>query len=306
MKNWFRTTFLWGIVLGAGLSALELLKMMARRVDYPFGTIADLMMILLIIVVLVKCAKDYRDNFAGGFITFGKTFGLSAGAVGVAFIFFLIYLVIHFSFIEKDGIDRINTAFEQKYRTRLAQDTVKMEDIDTYIINSGNILAETKTSILKDDTACNTFVDNRLAMLWDCYAERLRKGAAMDTANYHYGKFDSYAQKVWINTLEQLLNEEQEDTICTTVLSQIVLTSAAGFDSASPLQLRLEAEKDSVPRYNNSLTVALMNSVSTLLYGLFFGIFTSLYVYRKEKYSCGADDKEPENEEDTPQEITND
>ncbi|MBP5709695.1 MAG: DUF4199 family protein [Bacteroidales bacterium] len=304
MRNWFKTAILWGIVLGAGLSALELLKMLARRVDYPFGTIADLMMILLFIAVLVKCAKTYRDNVCGGLISFGKAFGLGAGMVGVAFFFSLFYLIIHYSFIEKDGIDRINKAFEQKYQARLAQDTVSMSDIDTYISNSRVILSETKSSIMQDDTACNTFVDSKIDMIFDAYSERLRKGAATDTADYHYGKFDAYAQKILVNTLEQMLNENVGDTFCTPVLSRTVLASTAALDSISPLQLRLECEKDSVPHYSNVLALGLFNSVATLLYGLFFNIFTSLYIYRKKKNSCGADNVEG-NETETPQETTN-
>jgi len=141
---------------------------------------------------------------------------------------------------------------------------------------------------------CNSFIDSKLEVIWNSYGERLRLGVAADTANYAYGKFDKYAQNLLINTLEQLLNESSDDTLCTAALSQTVLVAAAALDSASPLQLRLDAERSLIPHYTNALSVSLMHSFLVLLYGLFFNIFTSLYIYKKKKNTCGADEEKPE------------
>ncbi|MCQ2285250.1 MAG: DUF4199 domain-containing protein [Bacteroidales bacterium] len=290
MKNWFKVTIIWGCILGAGFSALEVLKMLARKVDYPFGTIADLMMILLIIAVLVKSAKVYKDNYSGGFLSFGKSFGLGVGTVIFSFLFYLLYLCLHYTVVEPNGMQRINKSYEQRFIDNLTKDTVSVAEVHNYLVAASPIIRNQADTVFAtmEDTACVNKLKKQIDDLYFYFAERVERGQEVDTAHYFYGTFDKYAQQVLLNTNELIINNAQDSTPCFTQLSMISLSSAAKLDTISPLKLRFEAQKSTIPHYDNWMAVALMNAFVVLLYGLFFNIFTSLYIYRKKDQVCGA------------------
>lgn len=290
MKYKWNIILKWGAILGAGLSALEVLKMLARKVNYPFSTIADLLLILVFILVLVKAVQIYRDKSGNGFISFSKSYGIGLGVICVSFLFFFCYLLIHFNLIEKEGLARINATLEQNYTKRISKEPVPENEISIYLANAQtiirkqcdknceeNALADKDLTVQKIDTICIYF------------SQRLGQGEK-DTSNYSYKNFDQYAQTLLINTNEQMINEMRDtNAVLVSLLRSIAIQSASELNGISPLAKRLESEKDKIPHYDNTITASIVSSLIATLYGLLINIFTALYVFRKKgEHTCGA------------------
>ncbi|MCL1850780.1 MAG: DUF4199 domain-containing protein [Bacteroidetes bacterium] len=98
-----------GTLLGLSISVLELAKFYAVRLAYqPFLKIASILLIILIVYALYWGLKEIRDRFYEGTIKFSKAFLYGAGISFVAFIIVFLYLILHYSYIDIDGLQRIN------------------------------------------------------------------------------------------------------------------------------------------------------------------------------------------------------
>jgi hypothetical protein len=68
----------WGGLLALCLAILELLKIIARKIDYSFSAIYDLLLILVLIGMIFLGTKQYRDSLKNKAITYAKAFGFGA------------------------------------------------------------------------------------------------------------------------------------------------------------------------------------------------------------------------------------
>lgn len=302
MKQRLRITVKWGLLAGAGLMALELLKMAARNLDYPFGPIGDILLILIFIVALVFSGKEYREKELDGLISFAKAFGAGCETVVIAFLLYFGYLFLHFNVIEKGGIDRINNTYQVNYLERLKKEPISEDALNTFVTDAYFVIENQKEETLKgqiQDTDCNNVLNNKLDTLHLFFCLRLKQQYGRDSLHYFYGTFDEYAQMTMMNITEQILNvASEEEQKCLDNFSLIALNSANSLTTLSPLQMEFEKKQPDIPHYDNLLAVVLQSSFMVLLYGLFFNIFTSLYIFKKEKTNC-IPSKE---DEDAPQE----
>ena len=301
MKRRLKITAKWGVLAGVGLMALEVIKMAARHLDYPFGPIGDILLILIFIVALVLAGKEYRDKELDGLIPFAKAFGAGCETVVIAFLLYFGYLFLHYNVIEKGGIDRINATYQANYFERLKKDTLSEDALNTFVTDAYFIIQNQKEETLKaqsQDTACNTVLNNKLDSLHLFFCLRLKQQYGRDSLHYFYGTFDEYAQKTMMNITEQILNVASEEAqSCLDNFSLIALNSANALTSLSPLQAKFDKMQPEIPHYDNLFAVVLQSSFMVLLYGLFFNIFTSLYIFKKEKTNCIASKEEETSKE---------
>jgi len=104
-----RILFLTGVLLGIAISALELVKMFAVQMEYqPFNNIASILLIILIVCALYWGIKEIRDKCYEGSIKFAKAFLDGSVISFVAFLVVFLYLIIHYSYIDVEGLQRIN------------------------------------------------------------------------------------------------------------------------------------------------------------------------------------------------------
>ena len=98
-----------GALLGLAVSVLEFVKYCALQLAYePFNKIASVLLIILIIYAIYWGVKEVRDRFYEGNIKFSKAFLFGTGIAFVAFVVVFFYLILHYSYIDVDGLQRIS------------------------------------------------------------------------------------------------------------------------------------------------------------------------------------------------------
>jgi hypothetical protein len=101
--------FISGTLLGLTISALEFAKMYALQLDYAaFIQIAAILLIILITYALYRGIKEICDRFYDGSIKFSKAFLYGAAISFIAFFVVFLYLILHYSYIDIDGLQRFN------------------------------------------------------------------------------------------------------------------------------------------------------------------------------------------------------
>ena len=106
-----RIIFITGLLLGIAISGLEFVKMFAEQLDYAnFLKIASMMFIILIIVALYWGLKEIRERCYNEtkIFKFSKAFFYGSCISFLAFIVIFLYLILHYSYIDMDGLQRIS------------------------------------------------------------------------------------------------------------------------------------------------------------------------------------------------------
>jgi hypothetical protein len=104
-----RIIFVTGAFLGFSISFLEFVKFYALQFEYQhYLKIASILFIILIIYALYWGLKEIRDRFLEGNIKFSKAFLYGTGISFVAFVIVFLYLIIHYHYIDVDGLQRIS------------------------------------------------------------------------------------------------------------------------------------------------------------------------------------------------------
>ena len=104
-----RIIFTIGILLGISISALELAKFYAEQLEYqPFVKISSILLILLIVYALYWGLKEIKNRFLKGNIKFTRAFIYGCGISFVAFMVVFFYLILHYHYIDVEGLQRIN------------------------------------------------------------------------------------------------------------------------------------------------------------------------------------------------------
>ena len=123
-KNLLLVALKWGALLGAALAVCELVKMAARDINYDAGAVFSILLLIVIIVFLYAGIKEYRDEVLDGFIRFPKGFGAGAAIIAVSFVVVFAYMMVHYQYIDKNGLERLNTQNVETFYARLEKDTV--------------------------------------------------------------------------------------------------------------------------------------------------------------------------------------
>ena len=294
-KTFWKIHFKWGVVAGALLAGIEILKMLARQVDYQSAQLLDLAMIIGFILVLHFGVKEFKEVYPAR-LTFAKAFlsCIVISFIGAVLLFG--YDMLHYSVIEKDGLQKKYAVALEKYRQNLAKDTLTATELNTYTDAAAAILNERKEELLSGATIAKDSdlptdslrqelrdeINSGTLLVQQYYVGKLCSNPESDKEQYTLGHFTPYAKRVLIETLVSYIDQNKEKP-STPYVQGIVQETNVELDSIDPLNKRFEETKSRVPRYDRNGQYAAVSAMMYLLYGMFFGLFVAMFHYTSKK-----------------------
>jgi len=296
MSNFWKIHLKWGVILGIMLIGIELLKMFARKVDYAASQILDLAMIVGFILVLHLGVKEFKETYTER-LSFAKAYRscILISLIGAIMLFG--YDMLHYSFIEKDGLQQKYTIALDKYKQNLAKDTLTNAELKAYTDAAAELLNNRKESLLKDvvfktEDGCLTNeteqqqirdeINSGILIFQQFYINKLRSKPEADKEEYKLGNFTPYAKRVLMETLVSY-TEQNDGKPSTPYVQDIVQKTNDTLASIDPLQIRFEENKSRVPHYDQNGKYAGVSAMMYLLYGMFFGLFVAMFNYTSKK-----------------------
>lgn len=274
------TTIKWGALLGAGLSLIKLISFYASKLDYPFGPVADLLMIAFFVFCLYMGIKEIRDKHQDGIIRFPKAFMLGIVMTLVAFVVMFFYLLIHFNFIEKDALKTKNEMAIQRAENLVKKDTITRAELTNYYKNVATIL-QSEAEHADIDTTLKLKSDSSLNLLLNAYQKQLVENTHEDEPGFY--KLDSFE----FNAESLLYNISRNLQGIDSTTAVIVAESHDDIHAMIPVWEKRLAQMN-IPQVESIPVAAAADSLSVIIYGLLLDIFVALFLYRKEKNKCGA------------------
>ena len=294
-KTFWKIHFKWGVIAGALLAGIEILKMLARQVDYQSAQLLDMAMIIGFILVLHFGVKEFKEVYPAR-LTFAKAFlsCIVISFIGAVLLFG--YDMLHYSVIEKDGLQKKYTVALEKYRQNLAKDTLTATELNTYTDAAAAILNERKEELLNGATIAKDSdlpadslrqelrdeINSGTLLVQQYYVGKLCSKPESDKEQYTLGHFTPYAKRVLIETLVSYIDQNKEKP-STPYVQGIVQETNVELDSIDPLDKRFEETKSRVPRYDHNGQYAAVSAMMYLLYGMFFGLFVAMFHYTSKK-----------------------
>ena len=281
-KNLLQITLKWGFILGLALSAIQFLRIFSDLEYFAtIGRILDLMQFVAFIGILLLGMKEYRDETLGGRIKFPRAFLSGALMAIVAFVVVILYLTIHYDYIDKEAIPKLNERNRVRYSEKMKTTPVTEEELTDYIHRVENSLHATVSDVQTQE--CDAVVKENLSVLGKYYALRMQNRAVADSSVYQLKNFDQYAQRQLLDLTKQILTQQEEDTACHQAFIQTVQTTIRQLQQETLFDKHYRENINQLPLYTNTFATALYFSVSILVFGLLFAIFVALYVYRGKK-----------------------
>lgn len=296
-KSLISVALKWGVFLGAALAACELVKMVARDINYDAGAVFSILLLIVIILFLYASIKEFRDDVSDGFIRFPKAFGVGALTTVVAFAVVFAYMLLHYQYIDKNGLEQLNQKNVELFYAKLEKDTVSQEMAKLYLHKTDSMMNSTFTSMVEQDmidTACVDWTRERMDKMLQAYSDRVLLSFRKDSIGCTYAGFSSFAQHQFLDVYQNLLAIDNINDNCYQSFSMLVNNSRGNMERINLLEEAYEMQKNKIPHYTSILPVAMSYAFSVLLYGLFLAIFVALYLTKKK-------DETPENSE---QELT--
>lgn len=276
----------WGALLGAALAVCELVKMAARDINYDAGTVFSLLLLIVIILFLYAGIKEYRDDIADGYIRFPKAFGVGAFVTAVAFVVVFAYMLVHYKFIDKEGLQHLNQRNVELFYAKLEKDTVPQDMAKLYLHKTDSMMTSTYTDMIQQvmiDTACADWTRERMDKMLQAYDDRVLLGFRKDSLGSTYAGFAAYAQHQFLDVYQNLLAIDNTNDNCYQSLSMLVNNTRNNMEQLNLLDEAYEMQKNKIPHYTSILPVSLSYAFSVLLYGLFLSIFVALYLTKKKE-----------------------
>lgn len=285
-KSLITVALKWGAFLGAALAACELVKMLARDINYDAGAVFSILLLIVIILFLYAGIKEYRDEVADGYIRFPKAFGVGALTTVVAFVVVFAYMLIHYQYIDKNGLDRLNQQNTELFYAKLEKDTVSEKMVELYLRKTDSVMLATCSAMIQQDmidTACAEWTCERMNEILQAYNDRVSLGFRTDSAGRTYAGFAAYAQHHFLDVYQNLLANDHTSDNCYQSLSMLVNNSRSSMEQVNIKDEAYQMQKNKIPHYTSILPVALSYAFSVLLYGLFLAIFVALYLTKKKE-----------------------
>lgn len=287
-------------MLGAGLSLIKLVTYYAGTLDaeYPIGPISDLLMVAAFVFAIYMAIKEIRDKRQDGIIRFAPAFGYGVLVVLIAYAVMVGYLLAHYSYIEKDGVEKNNRRNMELAYKRLQKEQVSDAEVSRYY-DSVEAIIRNERENAETDTVCGEKLDSALQILLTAYGRQLvEKPHAADDPSYRLDSFSFKANELLYRCAEAVLsNTNENNRECLAQLPAILDAGSREMQAIDPLDARFEAVKPSIPQSDSPVTAAFAYSLSILLYGLLLNIFVALFLYRNEKRKCSLDTEETEETE---------
>jgi hypothetical protein len=216
--------------------------------------------------------------------------------IGVVLLFG--YDMLHYSVIEKDGLQQKYTTALAKYKQNLAKDTLTNAELMAYTNAATAMLNEQKEQFCNDSSVvfktegCLTDesqqsqirdeVSSGILLFQQYYTGKLCSKPEADKEQYKLGNFTPYAKRVLMETLTSYI-EQNDGKVSTPYVQEIVQKTNEELPSIDPLDKRFEETKSRVPRYDKNGQYAAVSAMMYLLYGMFFGLFVAMFNYTSKK-----------------------
>ncbi|MBO4489335.1 MAG: DUF4199 domain-containing protein [Bacteroidales bacterium] len=298
----------WGLIFGVAAIVFEVVRMVARNLEFGNQPAFSLALIILYVLVLYAGIKEFKEHYPQR-LSFGKAF-LSCILISlVGCVLLMGYEVIQYTYIEPDGLEKRYEQSLANYRSAVEKDTVTSAEVQAYTDTLSKVMAEQKTLLLKGqdttvDYAMQLEVQKGLDMLMQYYVASLqndykkRELTHLDTV-WTLPNFSKKARRNLMNTLG--LYENQNLTAASTpYVRQIVQNSENAMRDYNTADIRFEQKKGQIPHYTSALSYAAVNSFFSWIYALLVGIFVSVYHYRSKH---AIDEVPVEEAEDVPEEM---
>ena len=285
-KSLFTVALKWGALLGVALAVCELVKMAARDINYDAGAVFSILLLIVIILFLYAGIKEYRDEVTDGYIRFPKAFGVGALTTVVAFALVFAYMLVHYKFIDKNGLERLNQQNEELFFARLEKDTVSGEMVKLYLQKTDSLMISTCNTMIQQDmmdSACADWTRERMDKMLQAYNDRVLLGFRKDSLGSSYAGFAAYAQHQFLDVYQNLLANDNTDDHCYQSFSMLVNNSRGNMEQVNIMDEAYQQQKNKIPHYTSVLPVSLSYAFSVLLYGLFLAIFVALYLTKKKE-----------------------
>ncbi len=272
----FLSILKWGALLGAGLSLIKLISYLTLNIDYPFGPVADLLMIASFILCLYMGIKEVRDKHQDGIIRFPRAFLVGIFLSFVAFLVVFAYLLLHFNFIEKDALEAKNQRAIERAEELVKKDTITTAELAQYYARVSEVAGE-EAQAMNADSATIDGVGLALTALKHQLVERARsEGPEL----YRLDSFNFKAEELLFHISRNLNGVDSS--------AQSVLASVQAELHSEPTVWEQRLSKLEITRIDSIPVAAAADSLSVLIYGFLLNIFVALFLYRKEKNQCSA------------------
>lgn len=274
----------WGVVLGAALALFELIKMVARNVEYAGAKMFDIALIILMIVVLYAGVKELKEKYTGR-LTFAKAFLGTIFITIIGSLVFFFYAFVHYNYIDVDGLQKKRQTSLKHYRELIENDTIKGVELKNYLDTVQLIISKEEVLVCADtlDADVVNNIHKGIKMIEQVYAEKLQAKRSLDTANhYKMVNFQPYARLTLMQTLETYVAQNANQP-STPYIQKTIEHANAQLCSVNPVDIRYEQRKNEVPQYEKLSIFIFICTMMNLLYGLFFGLFVALFHYTSKK-----------------------
>ncbi len=285
-KNLFTIALKWGALLGITLAGCEVVKMMARNINYDAGAIFSILLLIVLILFLYGAAKEFRDDLQEGYIRFPKAFGVGAVTIVVTFVLMFAYMLVHYQFIDKNGLEQINAKNVERFYQRTEEEVISDEMVAVYLSQTDSIVRKNYQSLVENgniQSSCADFTRENIEVILKAYHERVTLKSKVDTIHFTYKNFPEFAQLTYMDVYQKLLSNANQSDSCFKDLSVLVNNSHNEMTQVNIVDYVYQQSKDKVPHYTSILPVSLSYAFSVLLYGLFVNIFVALYVAKRRE-----------------------
>ena len=283
-KNPWLVCVRWGALLGVALSIFELVKMVARNVEFEGAKMFDIAIIIVFILLIHAGVKEFKEKYPQR-LSFAKAFMACIIISFVGAVLFFGYDLLHYSLIEKDGLAKKYDKALNNFRASIERDTISTLELNAYLDTVKVMMEEQETLVCQENTLSDSIrmdVHRGTQLIERFYDEKMTARRAADTAhNYQMANFAPYARRVLVETLQLYIAQNEKEN-STRYVEQVVQQTNSQLATVNPVDARFEQNKSHVPHYDKALTYVSVSAMMNLLYGMFFGLFVAMFHYRSK------------------------
>ena len=283
-KNPWLVCVKWGALLGVALSIFELVKMVARNVEFEGAKMFDIAIIIVFILLIHAGVKEFKEKYPQR-LSFAKAFMACVIISFVGAVLFFGYDLLHYSLIEKDGLAKKYDKALNNFRASIERDTISTLELNAYLDTVKVMMEEQETLVCQENTLSDSIrmdVHRGTQLIERFYDEKMTARRAADTAhNYQMANFAPYARRVLVETLQLYIAQNEKEN-STRYVEQVVQQTNSQLATVNPVDARFEQNKSHVPHYDKALTYVSVSAMMNLLYGMFFGLFVAMFHYRSK------------------------
>ena len=288
----------YGTLLGIGFSAIQYFRSFSEELEhFMINPVLDLAIVLLFIGIFYFAFTILRDKLLDGVLRFKKAFLFGLGILSIAFGIVFIYHILNYTVIDKDALTKINDKYKKRYIEAISNDTIKNEEIAQFLQKTQNVIEAQQSVSSQNDT-----IDNMLNVLMQDYGIALNNRPIGDTIHYKMKCFNHFADSIFAGLVKQQVNSSVLFSDFEGI-TENVITKMKNIDV---VQVRYEAEKERIPEHKNKIVAAFYFAVLVIIYGVFFNVFVSLYIFRSKKAKIVDDEDMIEEKSDSDTESEND